>query len=188
MAYEFGTLIERLPGAQIYIIPDGETISSVVMSATAAPALAAFTADYWLGRVTSAKFTGKTKDRTREWALPTGGYKERTNKVIIEDSFEFTMVDVATALYDQFAFGLDSAPVDNTAQQAFKAANRYKDVWALLVFIEEDGTVSGKLRIHARLELATQPEIKNEDASPVWRIAHLADGGALDIYTPYPSA
>ena len=187
MAYEFGTLIERLLGAQLHFIPDGTVISTVTMSASAAPANSAFTDDFSLGRVTSAKATGKTKDRTREWALPTGGYKERVTKVVTEDSFEFTMVDFATALYDQLAFGLASAPVDNTSQQAFAAADRYKDGWILITFIEEDGTVSGLLRIHARLELAAQPEIKNEDGSPVWRIAHLADGGALDLYTPYPT-
>lgn len=187
MAYAFGTLIERLQGAQLHFIPDGTTISSVVMSATAAPALAAFTSDYTLGRVNSAKSTAKTKDRVREWALADGGYKERTTKSVVEDSFEVTVIDYATALYDQFAFGLETAPVDNTAQQAFKAADRYKDGWILITFIEEDGTISGKLRIHARLELSAQPEIKNEDGSPVWRIAHLADGSTLDLYTPYPA-
>jgi hypothetical protein len=187
MAYAFGTLIERLPGATIHFIPDGTTVSSVVMSATAAPALAAFTSDYTLGRISSAKYTPKTKDRTREWALETGGYKERTTKITTEDAFEATVIDCATALVDQFSFGLETAPAANTAQQAFVAANRYKDGWILLTFIEEDGTESGKLRIHARLELNGVPEIKNEDASYVWRVAHLADAGNLDQLTPYPA-
>lgn len=187
MAYEFGTLIERLLGAQLHFIPDGEVISTVTMSATAAPANSAFTSDYTIGRVNNAKYTPTFKDRTREWALSTGGYKERTTKTPVEDAFEVTVVDYATALYDQFTFGLETAPVVNTAQQAFVAADRYKDGWILITFIEENGTIAGKLRIHARLEIATHPEIKNEDGSPGWRIAHLGDGGTLDLYTPYPA-
>jgi|GEM_PF-6415442 len=187
MAYAFGSLKERLVGATLHFIPDGAVVSTVTMSASAAPADAAFTADYRLGHVSNAKYNPKTKDRTREWALDTGGYKERTQKVVVEDAYEVTVKDFATKLFDQLAFGLDTAPVDNTAQQAFKAADRYKDGWIRIAMIEEDGTVSGVLRIHVRLELATVPEIKNEDGSPVWRIVHLADGGALDLYTPYPT-
>jgi hypothetical protein len=78
--------------------------------------------------------------------------------------------------------------VADTEQQAFASADRYKDGWAQLTMIEEDGTVSGILTVHVRLEISAAPEIKNEDGSPVWRIAHLADAGALDTYIPYPVA
>ncbi|MFT3991176.1 MAG: hypothetical protein QM680_07180 [Luteolibacter sp.] len=55
----------------------------------------------------------------REWALPTGGYKERTTKSTTEDAFEITVIDYATGLFDQLLFGLASVPVADTAQQAF---------------------------------------------------------------------
>lgn len=189
MAYAFGELKERLMGALIRFVPDGTQIDPAPITASnlAAPALAFFDDDYTLGRVNLAKYTPKTKDRVREWALPTGGYKERTNKSVTEDAYEFTVIDYAAALFDQLAFGLAAAPVATTSQQAFAAANRYKDGWAQITMVEEDGTVSGVLTIHARLEIQTAPEIKNEDGSPVWRIAHLADGGALDTYVPYPA-
>lgn len=188
MAYAFGTLKERLNGALIRFVPDGTTISAVVIGADSKPADVAFTDDYSLGRINNSKYVPKTKDRVREWALPTGGYKERTTKSVTEDAYEITVIDYATSIFDQLAFGLNAAPVADTEVQAFEAANRYKDGWAQLTLIEEDGTISGILTIHVRLEISAVPEIKNEDGSPVWRIAHLADGGELDTYLPYPAA
>ncbi len=192
MAYAFGNLKERLTGALIHFIPDGTDIGDeedpLIVGASVKPAAVAFTADYSLGRVNNSKYVPKTKDRVREWALPTGGYKERTTKLFTEDAYEVTTIDYPTALFDQLAFGLAAAPVANTPQQAFKAANRYKDGWVQLTFVEEDGTISGVLTYHIRLEIQTAPEIKNEDGSPVWKLAHLGDGGALDIYLPYPTA
>jgi len=187
MAYEFGTLKERLTGALIRFIPDGEVISALTIGKAVKPADAAFTDDYSLGRINNSKYVPKTKDRVREWALPTGGYKERTTKSTTEDAYEITVIDYATALFDQLAFGLAAAPVADTEQQAFASADRYKDGWAQLTMIEEDGTVSGVLTVHVRLEISAAPEIKNEDGSPVWRIAHLGDGAALDTYMPYPA-
>jgi hypothetical protein len=188
MAYEFGTLKERLTGSLIRFIPDGEVISTITIGKSAKPADAAFTDDYSLGRVNNSKYVPKTKERVREWALPTGGYKERTTKSTTEDAYEITVIDYATALFDQLLFGLAAVPAADSEQQAFASADRYKDGWAQLTLIEEDGTVSGILTIHVRLEIQTAPEIKNEDGSPVWRLAHLADGGALDTYIPYPAA
>lgn len=192
MPYAFGTLKERFTGSQIHFVLDGTDISEdetpSLTSNLIKPVAAFFTDDYSLGRVNNSKYVPTTKERKREWALPTGGYKERTTKTTTEDAFEITVIDYATALFDQLLFGLDAAPVDNTPQQAFKSADRYKDGWAQVTLIEEDGTVSGVLTIHVRLEIQTAPEIKSEDGSPVWKISHLADGGALDTYLPYPTA
>ena len=187
MAYAFGTLKERLTGAEFHFIADGTVVSTVTIGAAAKPAAAAFTGDYSLGRINNSKYVPKTKDRNREFYDGTQ-WKERTTKSVTEDAFEITVIDYATSLFDQLAFGLESAPVDDTEQQAFAAGNRYKDGWAQLTLKEEDGTVMGVLTIHVRLEIATHPEIKNEDGSPVWRIVHLADAGELDGYIPYPAA
>jgi hypothetical protein len=191
MAYAFGNLKERLTGSLIRFVKDGTEIvstpSAINACATAAPAKVFFTDDYSLGRVNNSKYVPKTKDRTREWSSPTGGYKERTTKSVTEDAFEITVIDYATALFDQLAFGLAAVPVAATSQQAFKAADRYQDGWAQVTIMEEDGTISGELIVHVRLEIQTAPEMKNEDGSPVWRIAVLGDGGALDTYTPYPA-
>lgn len=186
MPYEFGALKERLTGALIHFIPDGKVISTLTIGKAVKPADAAFTDDYSLGRINNSKYVPKTKDRVREWAVPTGGYKERTNKTITENAYEITVIDYATALFDQLAFGLATVPVANTAQQAFANAERFKDGWVQLTIIEENGIKSGLLTIHVRLDISAAPEIKNEDGSPVWRIAHLADAGALDTYKPYP--
>jgi hypothetical protein len=192
MAYQFGKLRERLTGSLFHFIKDGTDISEdetpSLVSNLVKPAAAVFTDDYTMGRINSSKYVPKTKERTREWSKETGGYKTRTTKQVLEDAFEITVIDYATALFDQLAFGLAGAPVDNAAQQAFSAADRWVDGWAQLTIIEEDGTKSGILTIHVRLEIATAPEMKNEDGSPVWRIAHLDDGGALDLYLPYPVA
>jgi hypothetical protein len=191
MAYAFGTLKERLTGSLLHFVKDGTEIdddpSVILASNLAKPDTAFFTDDYSLGRINMSKYVPKTKDRVREWALPTGGYKERTTKQVTEDAYEITVIDYATALFDQLAFGLAAAPAATTSQQAFAAADRYVDGWAQLTLKEEDGTTLGILTMHCRLEIATAPEMKNEDGSPVWRIAHLADAGALDTYVPYPA-
>lgn len=188
MSYQFGTLKERFNGAQIHFVKDGTVLSAITIGAAAKPADAAFTDDYSLGRVNNSKYVPQTKERKREWSLATGGYKERTKKIILADAYEITVIDYATALFDQLAFGLADVPEDNTPQQAFASADRYKDGWARITIIEEDGTISGTLTIHVRLEIQTVPEIKSEDGSPVWKITHLGDGGELDVYLPYPGA
>lgn len=186
MPYAFGTLRERFNGALFHFIPDGTVISTIIIGKAAKPAYAAFTEDYSLGRVNNSKYVPQTKDRKREWALPTGGYKERTTKTVTEDAYEITVIDFATALFDQLAYGLVGPAVAEDEQQAFASATRYKDGWARIVITEEGGGVGGVLTLHVRLEIQTVPELKSEDGSPVWKVTHLADAGALDTYTPYP--
>jgi hypothetical protein len=191
MPYAFGTLKERLTGALIHFVKDGTAIGTeetpVASSKSAKPAAAFFTEDYSLGRINNSKYVPKTKERVREWALATGGYKERTTKQVTEDAYEITVIDYATALFDQLAFGLAAVPTANASQQAFAKADRWVDGWVQLTLTEENGTTLGVLTIHVRLEIQTAPEMKNEDGSPVWRISHLADGGTLDTYIPYPT-
>lgn len=189
MASKFGELVERLVGAQVYFAPDGSNLGTVevpdLVSKTNKPSGAEW-ADYDLGRVNTAAYTPKTKDRVREWALPTGGFKERTDTIVIEDAFDFTMIDYAATLFDQLMFGLASAPVDNVSQQAFASATRYKDGWIQIKRYNEDGSVLCTAELHVRLTLKTIPEDKNEPGSPVLRVALLADGGALDtiVFNP----
>jgi len=185
MSAAFGTLIERLVGAQVYFAPDGSTIgaSSAAVSLTAAPATPATTMlDYNLGRCNSVKYNPKTKDRTREWASPNGGYKERTDKVVISDAFDITCVEFAPQLFDQLMFGT-AALAAAGAQTAFAKANRYVDGWLYMVRLNEAGVSIGKLLIHARLSIASLPEDKNDAQSPAIHIVHLADAGALDTIT-----
>ncbi len=185
MAAAFGTLLERLPGAMIYFAPDGSLIgaSSAAISATAKPATPATSyLDYSLGRVNQVKYDKKTKDTTREWASSTGGYKQRTDVKVIEDAFLATMIDYAPQLYDQLAFGLSALAVAGS-QQAFAAGNRYKDGWFYMLVKNEAGTAYATVEFHGRLSLSETPDFKNEPGSPVWRISHLADGGALDTVT-----
>lgn len=188
MSNPFGTLIERLVGAQVYFAPDGTSIGGSTPFTTplaynvkvSAPTTAY--ADYGLGRIQNVKYDPKTKDRTREWASPSGGYKERTDKVVVSDSFIFTCVEYAPQLYDQLMFGT-AATASAGAQQAFQQANRYKDGWIYMKRINEAGVAIGLLEIHARLSIDAPPEDKNEPGSPVWRVVHLADAGALDQIT-----
>ena len=185
MPAAFGTLIERLVGAQAYFAPDGSTIgaAAAAISATAKPATPATAyLDYNLGRINTVKHTPKTKDRTREWASPTGGYKERTTKAVVEDAMEITLVEYPPQLFDQLMFGT-AALAAVGSQQAFAKADRYKDGWLYMKRINEAGIVIGTLEIHARLSLETPPEDKSEPGSPVLRIVHLADAGALDTIT-----
>ena len=127
-------------------------------------------------------FFPKTKDRTREYASATGGYKERTTKVIVEDAFDLTTVDYAPQLFDQLMFGTAGLAVAGS-QQAFKQANRYLDGWFFCKRINEAGVVIGIIEIHARLSIEAFPEDKNEHGSPVFHVVHLADAGALDTIT-----
>lgn len=190
MPYAFGKLKERYLGALVHMIIDGTAIGTVEApissGPSAKPAPAKFTADYSLGRVNNAKPVQKTKERTREWAKPGGGYQERTLTTITEDAMEVTFIDYATAFFDQLNFGLMDVPADGVSQQPFEKADRYADAWVQVTFVEEDGTIMGVLTHHARVSIQTAPEIKSEDGSPVYKIAHLGDGGALDTYIPYP--
>lgn len=185
MPAAFGTLIERLVGARVFFAPDGSTIgaSAAAISKTAKPASPATAyLDYELGRVNTAKYVPQTKDRTREWASPTGGYKERTDKIVTEDAFDFTLIDYPPQLFDQLMFGTENLALPGS-QQVFKKATRYKDGWLYMFRINENGIVIGTLEMHARLSLEEVPEDKNEPGSPVFHVVHLADGGALDTIT-----
>ena len=185
MPAAFGTLIERLVGAEIFLAPDGSLIgtASAAISATAKPATPATAyLDYNLGRVNTVKYAPKTKDRTREWASATGGYKERTTKVVTEDAMDVTLVEYPPQLFDQLMFGT-AALAAVGSQQAFEKANRYKDGWLYMKRINEAGVVIGIIEIHARLSIDTPPEDKNEPGSPVIHLVHLADAGALDTIT-----
>lgn len=185
MSTPFGTLIERLVGAQIYFAPDGSLIgaAAAAVSNLIAPATPATSMlDYSLGRVTMIKYDPKTKDRTREWASASGGYKERTDKVVVSDAFVATTIDYAPQLFDQLMFGT-AALAAAGSQQIWKQANRYKDGWCYVPRINEAGVSISLLLIHVRLSIDTPPEDKNEPGSPIWRITHLADAGALDQIT-----
>lgn len=188
MAAAFGTLIERLVGAQVYFALDGTAVggsspfttplSSVVKIAAPTTGYA----DYSLGRVASVKYDPIFKETTREWASSTGGYKERKDKKIVSDAFVFTCIDFAPQLYDQLMWGL-AALATAASHTVFASATRYKDGWLYARRINEAGTAIGLLEIHARLSIDSLPDDKNEYISPVWRVAHLADAGALDTIT-----
>lgn len=184
----FGTLVERLIGAQVFFIPDGtELISTENASKTEKPADGDW-ADFDLGRVNMAAYKPETVDSVREYGAAGGGYKKQTRKVVVEDAIEVTVIDYAPKLFDQLMFGLAAVPVSGTPQQAFANANRHKDGWVRLKRINEDGTTLSLAELHVRLSIATNPDDKNEPGSPVWRIAHLADAGALDtVNMTYPA-
>jgi len=185
MSNPFGTLIERLVGGQIYFAPDGALIGATTsaISLSVPPATPATSMmDYNLGRLTSIKYDPKTKDRTREWASPNGGYKQRTDKVVQADGFVFTSVEYAPQLFDQLMFGT-AALAAAGSQQIWQKSNRYKDGWCYVIRTNESGVNIGLILIHARLSLDAVPEDKNDPGNPVWRISHLADAGALDQIT-----
>lgn len=187
MPAKFGTLVERLIGAQVYFAPDGELIgtASAAISATVKPAASSAYEDYSLGRVSMMGYDSKTKDRTREWGSPNGGYKQRTDSQVVEDAFLVSLIDYAPQLFDQLQFGTaDLMDPGDGAQQAFEKSNRYKDGWFYCKRINEAGVEITKLEIHARLYVNKFPEDKNEPGTPVLRIIHLGDGGALDEVTP----
>ncbi|MFU8894005.1 MAG: hypothetical protein ACNA8L_10290 [Luteolibacter sp.] len=192
MASKFGQLVERLVGAQVWFVPDGENLGTEmdpdIVSAANPPGDSDWD-DYDLGRVNQAAYDPRTRDRTREWAKPTGGYQERTDTIMLEDAFNFTMIDVAESLFDQLMFGLASAPVANTPQQAFASAIRHKDGWVRLRRINEDGTTLCLAELHVRLRLQTIPADSNEPQSPVLRLSLLGDGGAEDtiVFNPTPA-
>lgn len=185
---KFGTIAERLIGALVDFIPDGEElISTEPASATEKPVDADW-AGYSLGEVNQAVYRPETVDRVREYAAATGGYKRRTTKVVIEDVIEITMINYAPKLFDQLMFGLASTPVSGTPQQAFANAKRHKDGWIRMTRKNEDGTTLSVSILHVRLSIATMPDDKNEPGSPVWRVSHLADAGALDtVNVTYPA-
>lgn len=185
MPAAFGTLIERLVGAQVYFAPDGSLIgtASAAISKTAKPATPATAyLDYELGRCNNVKYVPQTKDRTREWASATGGYKQRTDKVVLEDAMDVTLIEYPPQLFDQLMFGT-AALAAAGSQQAFEKANRYKDGWLYMKRINEAGVVIGIIEIHARLSIETPPDDANEPGTPVLHLVHLADAGALDTIT-----
>jgi hypothetical protein len=190
MPYAFGTLKQRLQGAQIKFIPDGTVIGENTIAVDEAPVLADFTDDYLIGTVALAKYVPTVEERPRKKYVVGSGWKQTKDKLILEDAFEVTMDDFATGLHDQLAFGLANTPAANTAQQIFADQDRLKEGWILINLYEVEGggdDISGQAIFHAKLELQTVPEIKDEKGSPVWKITHLADGGALDTFKPYPA-
>lgn len=185
MSAAFGTLIERLVGAQVYFAPDGSLIgaSAAAISATAKPATPATSyLDYSLGRVTQITPDVKTKDTTREWAASTGGYRQRTDKKVIESAFTFSCVDIAPQLFDQLMFGL-AALAAVGSQQVFANSKRYVDGWFYVKLINEAGVAPAVIEFHARLTIDKMPTFKNDPVDAEWRVQHLADGGALDTLT-----
>jgi len=191
MAYAYGNLEERLPGAKFRFILDGTVISTQTIGKSVKPAADAFTDDYSLGKIGNAKYTPKTKDRSREWSREDGkGWAERNEKIVTEDAHQITMIEFPSKIHDRLAFGLETAPVDDTEQQAYATSDRGLNGWAQFTLTKQDGTATGVLTLHIRLELETTPEIKNEYGSPVWRIVHLKDASptTLDTYKPYPAA
>ncbi|MEI6654051.1 MAG: hypothetical protein WCP45_04730, partial [Verrucomicrobiota bacterium] len=96
--------------------------------------------------------------------------------------FIFTCIEYAPQLYDQLMFGT-AALAAAGAQQVWEKANRHKDGWCYIKRINEAGTSIGLILAHVRLSIDTPPEDKNDPGTPVWRIVHLADAGALDQIT-----
>lgn len=184
MSSKFGALVERLTGAQLFFVPDGANFGSVetpdLATVTNKPTGAEWT-DFDCGRVNMAKYTPKTKTRTREYFAAGRGYIEDSEDITVQDAFEFTMIDYAEKLFDQLMFGMAAEPVSGTPQQAFETTRRSKTGWVRIVRQLEDGEDLCECEIWVRLSIATAPEDKNEPGSPVYRIAHLAKGGALDI-------
>ena len=187
MSTPLGIVVERLTGAQIYFAPDGATIgatstaiSNLVVPATPATAMM----DYTLGRVTGCKYVPQFKEFKREFRLPTGGYRQRTDKRILSEGFDFTMVDYATSLYDWIAYGLGALTAPSgTPVQPFTGSKRQVDGWAYAKILNDSDTVIALLLIHSRLTITDFPENKNEPGSPKFHIEHLADGGSLDQLT-----
>ena len=191
MASKFGQLAERLVGAEIWFIPDGENLGTEMepdLVVASNPPGDADWPDYSLGRVNQAAYDPRTRERTREWARPGGGYQERTDQIVLEDAFNFTMIDVAETLFDQLMFGLATTPVDNVAQQAFASSVRHKDGWVRIRRINEDGSTLCLAELHVRLRATEIPADSNEPQSPVLRLALLGDGGANDTIVFNPSA
>jgi len=185
MSTPFGTLIERLVGAQVYFAPDGSLIgaTSTAISSVIAPATPGTSMmDYSLGRINNIKYDPKTKDRTREWAAPSGGYRERTDKVVVSDAIAFTCIEYAPQLYDQLMFGTGALAAAGS-QTLWEKATRYKDGWAYIKRINEAGVSIGLILAHVRLSIDAPPEDKNEPGNPVWRMVDLADAGALATIT-----
>ena len=186
MSNPLGLIVERLTGAQIYFAPDGSTIGATsqpiaynVVPAT--PAIAMM--DYTLGRVQSAKYVPEFKEFKREYRAATGGYRQKTDKRILAEGFEFSMIDYATQLFDQIAYGTAELAAPGAAVLPFGKSLRQVDGWAYAKILNDTDVVIALLLIHCRLTITDYPEFKNEPGTPKFHIAHLCDGGALDQIT-----
>lgn len=187
MSTPLGLVVERLTGSQIYFAPDGSligassaAISNLIVPNTPSTAML----DYTLGRVTSSKYVPQYKETKREFRAPTGGYRQRTERRIISEGFDFVMVDYATQLYDQIAYGLPglTAP-SSTPVVPFQTSLRQVDGWAYSKVLNDSDVVIALMLIHARLTITDYPENKSDPGSPKFHIEHLADGGSLDQLT-----
>ncbi|MCW1884018.1 hypothetical protein OKA04_04710 [Luteolibacter flavescens] len=184
MASKFGLLAERITGASAYFVPDGSNIGTLmdpeITGPTAKPADDADWTDYNLGRITSAAYDPTTQERQREWFSPEKKkYVQRTDRQVLADAFNLTMVDFAGTLFDSLMFGLAEEIVAGASQPIFANNARYKDGWVRLKRENEiDKALITLAEFHVRLTIQTAPNDSSEPGSPVWRIEHLGDATA----------
>jgi hypothetical protein len=183
MPSKFGTLAERLVGARAWFVPDGSNLGTEVApeitGPTAKPGEDADWADYDLGRVTQSAYDPVTNERQRDWFSPEKKkYIRRTDRDVLSDAFNLTMVDYASDLFDTLMFGLGEAIVAGTAQPIFAESRRHKDGWVRFKRWNDDGSLLTLAEFHVRLTIQENPADSNEPGSPVWRIEHLGDATA----------
>ena len=183
MPSKFGTLAERLVGAAAWFVPDGSNLGTVeapeITSPTSKPADDADWADYDLGRVTKSAYDPVTNEREREWfSIQKKKYSKRTDRQVLADAFNLTMVDYASDLFDSLMFGLGQAIVAGASQPIFAENTRHKDGWVRFKRWNDDGSLLTHAEFHVRLTIQEAPEDSSEPGSPVWRIEHLGDATA----------
>ncbi|MCW1885632.1 hypothetical protein OKA04_12910 [Luteolibacter flavescens] len=183
MPSKFGTLAERLVGARFWFVPDGSNLGTEVApeitGPTAKPADDADWTDYDMGRATSAAYDPTNQERQREWFSPEKmKYIQRTDRQVLADAFNLTMVDYASNLFDELMFGLTAPIVAGEAQGIFASGSRHKDGWVRLKRWNDDGKLLVTAEFHVRLTIQTAPTDSSEPGSPVWRIEHLGDATA----------
>ena len=183
MPSKFGTLAERLVGARAWFVPDGSNLGTVIApeitGATAKPADDADWNDYDLGRVTKSNYDPVTNEREREWFSPEKKkYIKRTDRQVLADAFNLTMVDFASNLFDSLMFGLKVEIVAGESQEIFADGVRHKDGWVRFKRWNDDGELLTHAEFHVRLTIQEAPDDSSEPGSPVWRIEHLGDATA----------
>ncbi len=178
MASKFGMLAERITGARAWFVPDGSNLGTEMdpelTGPTAKPSEDTDWADYDLGRVTTAAYDPVTNERSRDWFAPEKKkYIRRTDRQVLADAFNLTMVDYAEDLFDSIMFGLGE-PIEPGEDQPIFAKNaRHADGWVRLKrWNEETGALLTHAEFHVRLTVQEHPADNNEPGSPVWRIEH----------------